>query len=453
MKILYVVHNFPPQPSYGCELYAYNIAQALKRHHEVHVFYRVNRPDREEYQVQQAEYEGLKVCTINNTFKNVQTFRDTYRNDAIADEFGRYLDGVKPDIVHFQHVTCLSTTCIREAARRGLPVIFTLHDFWLLCPRGQLLRRDLSLCDGPVARLCVFCNAYQLGVPPHIAHARYARIPAEFAGNGLRRLVGNLRRRLVRNSFRGETEARKLVDERLAHVREMCRHVDLFISPSEFLCNTMKKMGLPGEVRASDNGNDVLRFADFRRTESEKVRFGFVGSIIPSKGVHVLIDAFKRVSSEDAELRIHGAGYSFEGYEDYEKEMRSMARGDGRITFAGPFDNTRVGEVFAEFDVLVVPSIWYENSPLTIHEAALAGAPVIASDIGGMAEFVRDGVNGATFRTGSTRHLAAKMAMFVKDRGLLVRLRPDAGMVKTVEENAEELDGYYRQAIERHAAG
>jgi len=215
----------------------------------------------------------------------------------------------------------------------------------------------------------------------------------------------------------------------------------------------MKKMGLPGEVRASDNGNDVLRFADFRRTESKKVRFGFVGSIIPSKGVHVLIDAFKRVSSEDAELRIHGAGYSFEGYEDYEKEMRSMARGDGRITFAGPFDNTRVGEVFAEFDVLVVPSIWYENSPLTIHEAALAGAPVIASDIGGMAEFVRDGVNGATFRTGSARHLAAKMAMFVKDRGLLVRLRPDAGMVKTVEENAEELDGYYRQAIERHAAG
>jgi len=447
MKLLYVVHNFPPQPSYGCELYAYNIARALKRRHEVHVFYRVNRPDRKEYQVEQAKYEEIKVCTVNNTFRNVKTFRDTYRNDAVAEAFGRYLDEIRPDLVHFQHVTCLSTTCIREAAQRGLPVVYTLHDFWLLCPRGQLLRRDLSLCDRPVPRLCVFCNAYQLGVPAQVAGARYARIPAGLASSGPARFADNIRKRLARNSFRGETGARRLIEERLEHVREMCRRVNLFISPSEFLRGKMEEIGLPGKIVTSDYGYDASRFDGFRRRESRTLRFGFVGSIIPSKGVHVLVDAFKRLTADDVELHIYGAGYSFEGYEDYEQETRTLAEKDRRIIFAGPFDNARVADVFAEFDVLVVPSIWYENSPLTVHEATLAGAPVIAGDIGGMAELVRDGVNGLNFKTGNARDLAAKMRAFIRDRSLLAKLRPDPGTVKSVEENAAELEGYYRTVI------
>lgn len=449
MKILYVVHNFPPQPSYGCELYAFNIARALGERHDVHVFYRVNRPDREEYGVEKGEYRGLKVCTVNNTFKNVRAFRDTYRNDAIAERFARHLDEIRPDLVHFQHVTCLSTTCLKKASERGLPVVFTLHDFWLLCPRGQMLRRDLSLCDGPEERLCAFCNAYQLGVPHEVAGARYARVPKRLVGGGLTGLVDGLRKRLARNSFRNEKEAQRLIAERLEHVREMCGHVDLFISPSRFLRDRMREMGLPGEIICSDNGYEVSRFAGFARKESRKMRFGFVGSIIPSKGVHVLVDAFMRIRG-DAELRIYGAGYDFEGYADYEKDLRAIASRDPRIVFAGPFDNERVADVFAEFDVLVVPSIWYENAPLTIREAALAGAPVIAGDGGGMAEFAREG--GMLFRMGSARDLAAKMRMFIRDRGLLVRRMPDGAAVKSIEANAAELEGYYRGAVEERGA-
>ena len=75
------------------------------------------------------------------------SFRDSYRSDAVAQAFGAFLDRARPDLVHFHHVTCLSTTCVHEASRRGVGVVFTLHDFWLMCPRGQLLRRDLSLCE------------------------------------------------------------------------------------------------------------------------------------------------------------------------------------------------------------------------------------------------------------------------------------------------------------------
>ena len=395
---------------------------------------------------ERGEYNGLKVRTVNNTFKDVKTFRDTYRNDHIAKAFGQYLDETKPDLVHFQHVTCLSTTCITETADRGIPVFYTLHDFWLLCPRGQLLRRDLGICDGPEPHLCVFCNAYQLGVSPEAAGARYARIPKRWPRGGLAGWLDEMKKRIARNSFRGEADAAKQAAERLEHIMDVCRRVSLFLAPSRFMMQTMRKLGLPGKIAYLDYGYDLSRLARFKRKESPKIRFGYVGSIIPSKGVHVLIEAFRRVAAADAELRIYGAGYNFEGYENYEKELRAMAESDKRIIFAGPFDNANVKDVFSEFDVLVVPSIWYENAPLTIHEAIITGAPVITSDIGGMAEYVRNGVNGLTFRLGSARDLAKKIGMFAHDRSLLTKLRPDPSEVRGIEATAVDLEKLYRVA-------
>ena len=92
------------------------------------------------------------------------------------------------------------------------------------------------------------------------------------------------------------------------------------------------------------------------------------------------------------------------------------------VTFHGRFDNGRLSEVYAGLDALVVPSLWYENSPITIHEAFLTGTPVLASDRGGMAEFVRDGVDGLLFRLGSAADLADKMALMVEDAALRERL-------------------------------
>jgi glycosyltransferase involved in cell wall biosynthesis len=302
----------------------------------------------------------------------------------------------------------------------------------------------LSICDGPQPRLCVFCNAYQLGVSPQSAGARYARIPKRWPRGGIAGWLDKMKKRIARNSFRGEAGAAKQAAERLEHVMDVCRRVNLFLAPSRFMLRAMQKLGLPGKIEYLDYGYDLSRLAGFKRKESPKIRFGYVGSIIPSKGVHVLIEAFRRVDAADAELRIHGASYNFEGYENYEKELRATAQPDRRIIFAGPFDNANVKDVFAQFDVLVVPSIWHENAPLTIHEAIITGTPVIASGIGGMAEYVRDGVNGLTFRVGSARDLAKKIGMFARDRSLLAKLRPDSREIRGIETTAADLEQFYR---------
>ena len=116
---------------------------------------------------------------------------------------------------------------------------------------------------------------------------------------------------------------------------------------------------------------------------------------------------------------------------------------DSRITFYGSFDNREISSVFSKIDVLVYPSIWYENQPIAILEALLAKIPVITSNLGGMAELVQDGVTGFLFEAGNPEDLSQKMVNMIDNPQLLRRLSETARQVKTIEENAEELNEIY----------
>ena len=113
------------------------------------------------------------------------------------------------------------------------------------------------------------------------------------------------------------------------------------------------------------------------------------------------------------------------------------------VYFEGRFDNTDVGKVLADIDVLVIPSLWFENSPLTIHEAYLAGIPVIATDHGGMAELVLDGVSGLHFKRGDAADLRAKIQRFLDEPDLKDRMLRDHPPVKTIAVDAEVLETRY----------
>jgi glycosyltransferase involved in cell wall biosynthesis len=172
-----------------------------------------------------------------------------------------------------------------------------------------------------------------------------------------------------------------------------------------------------------------------------RLRFGFVGSLLWFKGVDVLVRAMGRLAGTRAVLHVHGA---FKPEQDpHHAELRDLARG-GDVVFHGPFDNHRLPEVYAELDVLVVPSIWFENSPLTIHEAFLLRTPVVVSGIGGMAELVRDGRDGLHFRVGDDADLARVLRRFVDEPELLARLSADFPRVKSIEEDAREMEFRYR---------
>jgi glycosyltransferase involved in cell wall biosynthesis len=140
-------------------------------------------------------------------------------------------------------------------------------------------------------------------------------------------------------------------------------------------------------------------------------------------------------------LSLYGRGCDFPAY--FER-LQQLAAGDPRIRFCGTFPNDVIAQIFSTIDVLAVPSIWYENTPLVIYSAQAAHCPVIASNLGGMAEIVQHEENGLLFEPGSVAGIAGSIERLASDRGLLQRLSINAVPPKGIAEYADELDKLYR---------
>jgi glycosyltransferase involved in cell wall biosynthesis len=151
-----------------------------------------------------------------------------------------------------------------------------------------------------------------------------------------------------------------------------------------------------------------------------------------------------RPKAQRLELHIYGGLTTNPAYVN---QLRRLSGGDDRIYFHGRVENTRVPDVLANLDVAVVPSIWYENSPIAIQEAHASGTPVVTAGIGGMAELVRDGVDGLHFRCNDSTDLARVLQRLIDDPDLLPRLRSGVRQPRSVDQEMSQLLHIYDQVI------
>jgi glycosyltransferase involved in cell wall biosynthesis len=234
---------------------------------------------------------------------------------------------------------------------------------------------------------------------------------------------------------------RREAQKRIRASRSVAESVDCFICPSPFLRKTFIDHGFPeNKLILSDYGIRPIGATTLRRPVKYPLRFTYIGTLVRHKGAHILVRAFNELAPERAVLRIYGPTDEFV---DYVRMLQSLVRNPS-IEFRGRFENQDVAGILGETDVLVVPSIWFENSPITIHEAFLAGVPVITARFGGMADLVTDGVNGLLFEVGDVRDLRRALLRFVDDPGLVGQLRPDPSLVKSLEENGKEMENLYQ---------
>jgi glycosyltransferase involved in cell wall biosynthesis len=393
MKIMLVIHGYPMRYNAGSEVYTQGLALELAQRHDVHVFTRQENSFLPEYTCSR-EVDPLDQRVTLHIMNMVQA-RDRYRHGEVDRQFGALLDRIAPDMVHVGHLSHLSTSLILEASRRDIPVVFTLHDYWLMCPRGQFIQlrpknaTDLwALCDGQEHRKCAeMCYAprYCSGI-----QEERARDTAYWTG---------------------------WVRRRMAHIHQVCEAVDLFIAPSHYLLQRFQyEFGLPQDkLIYLDYGFFRARLAGRKRVRSEPFTFGYLGTHIPAKGVNHLLEAFGQLSG-NALLRIWGRprGTETESLQALAKQLPGNA--GERVEWMGEYRNTAiVQEVFHHCDAVVVPSIWVENSPLVIHEALQARLPVITADAGGMAEYVHHEQNGLLFAHRDPSSLAKQMQRLVDD--------------------------------------
>jgi GT2 family glycosyltransferase/glycosyltransferase involved in cell wall biosynthesis len=444
MRVLNIVHGFPPAAVGGTELYARSHAVALQTEYgdDVVVLTREQDETRPEHVVRSELRDGLRVVWINNTFRSTRTFEETYRNPTIDAIASRVIDDFKPDVAHIHHLTCLSTTIVKTLAARKIPCFVTLHDYWLICHRGQLLDTDYKVCDGPEPSGCRKCLglAGSAGAPGFLGalavRVLERRLP-HGAAHRMRRAAEGFARLIP--SLQDSDEPGR----RLKHMREVCADVTHFLAPSRDLRDRFVRFGIaPEKITVARNGIDASRGCAVSRTSSARLRLGFVGSLMVSKGPHLLLEAFAKLPRGAASVDLYGSFAPYHGDDSYRVQLEPLLRQDG-VRSHGSIAHDDVAEALSGIDVLVVPSIWPENSPLVVQEAFVAGIPVVASRIGGIPELVEDGRNGLLFRAGDASDLARVLARLIHEPGLLARLGTARTPVRLISEDVRAVRSMY----------
>jgi len=447
MKILQVVHSFVPDTFAGTEIHCYQLSKELSKKHEVAVFYRINDPCQEEYEIRKKQYQGLTVFTLNNTFKKCGSFQETYSNDAIDKAFARLLDEIKPDIVHIQHLLFLSLGIVNEIKKRPIRVVFTCNDYWLFCHKGQMVRKDGRLCAKEEPADCLVCQEAQLSLN-RVAAAGYRFLRKQAALRLLRACKAVYLNSLKVIPWQARRAKKGLIN-RKKQVRQVIAGIDRFIAPSLFMQSKALENGIPAEkILLCRHGLEKGRFARAKTANQGIIRFCFIGTLLPEKGIDLLVKAFKQLKNKNAALHIYGKNSGYAGYEDFFTRLKEAASDDKRIQFMGIIKNEMVYEAYSCNDILIFPSIWNENSPLVILEALASGTPVIASRIGGIPEFIQHGINGLLFEPGNAEELQQALSKFFDDPILLPRLQEGIGKVKGIEEYALEIENVYRKSCE-----
>ncbi len=427
MRVLQVIHGYPMRYNAGSEVYTQALSQALAARHEVHVFTRVEDPFAEDAALHEESDPSdprVRLHVVNNAY-----MRDRYRHEGIDRRFAEVLSSVRPDVVHIGHLNHLSTSLVDEAARAGVPIVFTLHDYWLMCPRGQLMqmhpdaRGPWPLCPGQDDRRC--------------AERCYARY---YSG-------------AISEAERDIAYWTDWVHRRMAHARDLAAKVNCFIAPSRYLLSRFRDdFGIPTErLRYLDYGFDSDRLLGRQRQKEDAFAFGYIGTHIPAKGIHLLIAAFAQLRG-DPILRIWGRPRG-ETTPFLQQAIRALPpETQRRIEFLPEYRNQQiVTDVFNHVDAIVVPSIWLENSPLVIHEAQAVRVPVVTADVGGMAEYVAHEQNGLLFRHRDAESLAAEMQRMVDDPSMAFHLGQrgylgsEGGQVPRMDEHVRAIEQIYAE--------
>lgn len=442
MKILLISGYFPPTHVAGSDKRTLGYALALRKlGHNVQVLCAGSFDKGEHYWngISNEVYRDIHVRRVNLNWQlSTDPNRYLYQNPVLADHLDQWLTEWRPDVAHIISCYTLSASIIEVLQHRAVPLVLTLVDFWFVCPRLSLLHADGSLCDGRTTswecQRCLMWGTKMYRWPRRI-------LPEDVVKRGL----SFISKRPVLSRQRGVIGTALDMEHRKRYLPRVLRLADFVTAPSRVVADTVRSSGIDVTIKVIHSGHDLAWLTNMPpRQQSPAVRFGYIGHIHPSKGVYELVAAFKEGNfGEKASLFVYGDPGISAGYM---QRINGLLAGQARgIKFCGAFSPESLGEVLAQIDIVVVPSTWLENNPRVIQEAFASKAPVIASNVAGITEFVKHEVNGLLFERGSISDLARQMQRIVQEPELLAQLQAGITPVKTIDQEVTELTGIYEQ--------
>lgn len=417
-KVLLTVHKFFPEHRAGTEVLTLKVAQELQRRGDQVLVVTANPPDldashraasKASSDTSDYVYEGVPVHVIEEPLrlKDYQ-FSFEYEHPHIGKHFDALLEKFAPDIVHIFHAQNLSASIIDTARQRDIPVVASTTDFWFVCPMVQLKRANGDVCRGPNSKgaNCLTCYTPKLFPPvsefKQAVNEKYPSAQSLISGDiGWSFLYGLYLSGKMIPALMSTCERKDLL-------RNAANKLQAIMVPTKLMADIFGENGIEkSKLHLVPFGIDTKLLTPYQnKTASDVVRVGYIGTIFEHKGVDLLVDAFHALPKDvPASLTIYGDLNQFPEYGQLIEQKATSGQNADKIRLAGTFPNSELGGVLSNIDVLIVPSRWYENTPLVIQSALATKTPLIATDLGGMSELIKHGNNGLLFELNSISSL------------------------------------------------
>ncbi len=402
MKAMVIAHAHPDFSVGGAEIAAYNLYRILKERHDYGESIFLARSDLA------SQAHGSIMLRRPGEYLWRQDIGDWFRLRAqnpmaVMGAFREFLKVERPDVVFLHHYVHIGVEILREI-KSTLPdcvLIVTLHEYFAICNRqGQMVKNcTKKLCYRESLEDCSNCFP--------------DRSPQDFW----------LRKHYIQKHF---------------------EFADAFVSPSEFLRKRYVEWGIPAEhIVVIENGQPSPAATRAAVPDARlRPRFGFFGQITEYKGVEILLQALHLMTPDVRAkmiVEINGANLESQAqsFQEVIETLRKPLIVEGVLRWVGSYEQSELAQRMSRVDWIVVPSIWWENSPMVIQEAFVCGKPVICAGIGGMAEKVRDGVDGLHFEVRNPLDLAETMVRAACEPGLWQSLQANVRTPLSFEQCAD----------------
>jgi glycosyltransferase involved in cell wall biosynthesis len=440
MRVLHVPYTYFPDPCGGTEVYVRGLAQRLSR---LGYGNAIAAPA-----AASATYEhaGLPVHRFATDLRPRLDLAYGIPDEIAAEHFKEIVAQARPDIVHLHaRSAAVSERFVDVAHAAGARVVFTYHTPTVSCGRGTMMLFGETPCNGIIeTRRCMACTLLASGVPKPLARgaaavpeALYARAVAITGPSGtlsrlrIPGLIASGRRRFL--DFIGK--------------------VDQVVAVSQWVSDVLRRNTVPAaKITLSRQGIDaatqVARPAVLHRPAGP-LKIAYFGRIDRAKGPDLLAIALKMITKAHVQVDIFAIRQKTSGPDQLYDWLATQAQQDPRLTLRTAVAPEQVIGVMAEYDLIAVPSRWLETGPLVALEAFAAGAPVLGANLGGIAEVVRDGVDGILVAPDDPAAWAAAIGRLAEHRDVIDALRAHIAPPRTMDAAADDMVALYRRLLSR----
>jgi glycosyltransferase involved in cell wall biosynthesis len=437
LRIAHCVGFYFPEGVGGTEVYVQDLRAALLRHSVDGYIVAATDKSYASY-----TWEGTPVLRYPSNWAAIRDYA-LGRSRAGLSKFQELILENAPDIFHLHSwTTGAGLRHLSQVAQLGIPCVVTMHVPSALCLRGTMLLHGIEACDGRIDdKRCAQCWSGSRGLPSPLAYT-VSRLPRMSFSGGLASKVSSRAATLF--------SARSLVGTQARELQQMAASCERIVAPSQWVYAALAANGItPGKLVISRQAvaeSLVERAAALpRRNATGELTIGFIGRLEHYKGAHILLQAMAQIPAEvPIRLRIAGSGTEV----SYLRTLEHAAGQDQRIEFCGSISREEVPEFMRQIDILAVPSNYMETGPLVVLEAYAFGLPVMGANLGGIAERIRDGIDGWLLPFDDSRAWASAMQGVALDRSRLARLTANVLPSRTMADVASEMTVLYRDILD-----